>query len=152
MCEKLWKWKFFMHFLTFFYVSVLTSVSADYAIVISVSASVSADMKIRYIGGYRYRPIWKNAYLSPTIPACYLGRLFENPKFTSTFLNPKKYILIYNTLLIQVNKYLVLRFSKSFFTIKVVTLEAWNRKTFEFPYISNKSCEKKFEHSCFLFS
>ena len=45
--------KNFMHFLTLFYVSVLTSVSADYAIVISVSASVSADMKIRYIGGYR---------------------------------------------------------------------------------------------------
>ena len=66
MCEKLWKWKNFMHFLTLFYVSVLTSVSADYAIVISVSASVSADMKIRYIGGYRYRPIWKNAYRSPT--------------------------------------------------------------------------------------
>ena len=66
MCEKLWKWKILMHFLTLFYVSVLTSVSADYAIVISVSASVSADMKIRYIGGYRYRPIWKNAYRSPT--------------------------------------------------------------------------------------
>ena len=66
MCEKLWKWKNFMHFLTLFYISVLTSVSADYAIVISVSASVSADMKIRYIGGYRYRPIWKNAYRSPT--------------------------------------------------------------------------------------
>ena len=64
------KMKIFMHFLTIFYVSVLTSsVSADYAIVISVSASVSADMKIRYIGGYRYRPIWKNAYRSPTNPS-----------------------------------------------------------------------------------
>ena len=49
--------KNFYALLILFYVSVLTSVSADYAIVISVSASVSADMKIRYIGGYRYRPI-----------------------------------------------------------------------------------------------
>ena len=66
MWEKLWKWNFFMHFLILFYVSVLTSVSANYAIVISVSASVSADMKIRYISGYQYLPIWKNAYRSPT--------------------------------------------------------------------------------------
>ena len=55
-----------MHFLTLFYVSVLASVSADYAIVISVSASVSANMKIRYIGGYQFLWIWKNAYQSPT--------------------------------------------------------------------------------------
>ena len=43
----------------------IKSVSADYAIVISVSASVSADMKIRYISGYRYWPIWKNSYRLP---------------------------------------------------------------------------------------
>ena len=28
--------------------------------------SVSADKKIRFIGGYRYRPIWKKAYRSYT--------------------------------------------------------------------------------------
>ena len=58
--------KFYALFNTFLCIGI-KSVSADYAIVISVSASVSADMKIRYIGGYRYRPIWKNAYRSPTI-------------------------------------------------------------------------------------
>ena len=36
------------------------------AIAISVSASVSADMKIRDIGDYRYRPIWKKADRSST--------------------------------------------------------------------------------------
>ena len=54
--------KFYALFNTFLCIGI-KSVSADYAIVISVSA----DMKIRYIGGYRYRPIWKNAYRSPTI-------------------------------------------------------------------------------------
>ena len=48
--------KFYALFNTFLCIGI-KSVSADYAIVISVSASVSADMKIRYIGGYRYRPI-----------------------------------------------------------------------------------------------
>ena len=47
---------FYALFNTFLCIGI-KSVSADYAIVISVSASVSADMKIRYIGGYRYRPI-----------------------------------------------------------------------------------------------
>ena len=55
MCEKLWKWKILMHLLTLFYASVLTSVLANYAIVISVSA----NMKIRYNSGYRHQPIWK---------------------------------------------------------------------------------------------
>ena len=47
-----------MHFLTLFNVMVLTSVSAYYAIVILVLAS--ADMKIRYISGYRYKADMKN--------------------------------------------------------------------------------------------
>ena len=29
--------------------------------------SVSADKKIGFIGGYRYRPIWKKAYRSYTV-------------------------------------------------------------------------------------
>ena len=42
-----------MHFLTLFYVSVLTSVSADYAIVISVSANMKSDISV-VIGIGRY--------------------------------------------------------------------------------------------------
>ena len=116
MCEKLWKWKIFMHFLTLFYVSVLTSVSADYATVISVSASVSADMKIRYIGGYRYRPIWKNAYRSPTsvsvLIAIFLFIISKVCKKNAT-LDPRIFLFIfinpYIVTLINVSKQCVAR-------------------------------------------
>ena len=95
MCEKLWKWKFFMYFLTIFYVSVLTSVSADYAIVISVLASVSADMKIRYIGGYRYRPIWKSDISVVIGIGRYEKMLIGRPLVLPLYKEYMSYVLLY---------------------------------------------------------
>ena len=46
MCEKLWKWKIFMHFLTLFYVSVLNR--------------YRPIMQLSYRYRHRYRPIWKS--------------------------------------------------------------------------------------------
>ena len=46
MCEKLWKWKIFMHFLTLFYVSVLNL--------------YRPIMQLSYRYRHRYRPIWKS--------------------------------------------------------------------------------------------
>ena len=46
MCEKLWKWKNFMHFLTLFYVSVFNR--------------YRPIMQLSYRYRHRYRPIWKS--------------------------------------------------------------------------------------------
>ena len=77
--DNLRKFKKIVFYNTFLYISV----SADYAIVISVS--VSTDMKIWYIGGYRYRPISKNAYRSSTTRkiTTYLISVGSNPNITN---------------------------------------------------------------------
>ena len=78
-----------MHFLTLFYVSVLTLVSADYEIVILVSASVSADMKIRYIGGYQVLKqseyLVHTYYLNIKMKKCLLQHLYEEIGISSTY-------------------------------------------------------------------